>query len=651
MKKFIFIILAILLVSFSCALADYNYTSEYTSDSVSGSTSNTTSNTTSGSVSSSTSGSTSGSTSTSVSGSDSTSDDISQQENTATTMGENGTVITSENEVDVAPKALFVYPNANSAILSNEIRIELEVKNAQQVEFYLQRENTSGSDSDSYLGRGVLCADQTDINRHWCYIWDTNNSCNGLYQIYSEITNNYGKYISEAVGITVYNEIVQDLAQEEELIEEVTRAEEEVAIQEEAKQGEVQKSSDEIITTIETGAEEVIDIVQNSEETVITPEIEENIDNNVVTIEEDITEIAVKVEEGEILKQEIAEKETEKQNTEENIQTAQEDLDKFSEDTLPLLVTEKEEELYAYQEQHENIEQEINSCQEQLSGVEEEKRDLTNNILTTVDEIIKPIEEAYGGQTNQEIEAIKTETKNEIVQEIQRLESSVSEKTGIQIEKQEKLYMDSDNDGISDIEELRLKTDPFNPDTDGDGFLDGVEYIGGYDPLDPSPAEKIVYQDPRDVSPKKTDIYKVEQIKSKILPSGRTGLKIKGKGVPNSFVTVYIFSDPIVLVVKTDKNGNWEYTLDKPLSDGQHTIYATTTNNRGEIVAKSEPFVFAKNKDKVFRIFESVHLADISSPVYALEKKYTILIGAIVFLNIILALFLIGVLTVKRKKV
>jgi hypothetical protein len=37
---------------------------------------------------------------------------------------------------------------------------------------------------------------------------------------------------------------------------------------------------------------------------------------------------------------------------------------------------------------------------------------------------------------------------------------------------------DSDNDGLTDAEELALGTDPHNPDTDGDGLLDGWEVHG-----------------------------------------------------------------------------------------------------------------------------------------------------------------------------
>lgn len=45
---------------------------------------------------------------------------------------------------------------------------------------------------------------------------------------------------------------------------------------------------------------------------------------------------------------------------------------------------------------------------------------------------------------------------------------------------------DSDRDGLSDEAELeKYKSDPQNPDTDGDGFNDGQEVRNGYDPAGP----------------------------------------------------------------------------------------------------------------------------------------------------------------------
>jgi hypothetical protein len=45
---------------------------------------------------------------------------------------------------------------------------------------------------------------------------------------------------------------------------------------------------------------------------------------------------------------------------------------------------------------------------------------------------------------------------------------------------------DTDHDGLDDNQEINTyQTDPQSPDSDGDTFLDGVEVVGGYDPLGP----------------------------------------------------------------------------------------------------------------------------------------------------------------------
>ncbi|MDD3487029.1 MAG: hypothetical protein PHF35_01460 [Candidatus Moranbacteria bacterium] len=54
------------------------------------------------------------------------------------------------------------------------------------------------------------------------------------------------------------------------------------------------------------------------------------------------------------------------------------------------------------------------------------------------------------------------------------------------------LFLDTDQDGLTDQEERMLGTDPRNPDTDGDGYSDGKEVESGYDPLKPAPGDKVV---------------------------------------------------------------------------------------------------------------------------------------------------------------
>jgi Bacterial TSP3 repeat len=48
-------------------------------------------------------------------------------------------------------------------------------------------------------------------------------------------------------------------------------------------------------------------------------------------------------------------------------------------------------------------------------------------------------------------------------------------------------YLDSDGDGLSNVDEARLGTDPGTRDTDGDGITDGDEVALGLDPLRPFP--------------------------------------------------------------------------------------------------------------------------------------------------------------------
>ncbi len=54
------------------------------------------------------------------------------------------------------------------------------------------------------------------------------------------------------------------------------------------------------------------------------------------------------------------------------------------------------------------------------------------------------------------------------------------------------IFLDSDQDGLSDDEEKSYGTDPNKMDTDGDGYSDGSEIQSGYDPLKPAPGDKII---------------------------------------------------------------------------------------------------------------------------------------------------------------
>lgn len=85
--------------------------------------------------------------------------------------------------------------------------------------------------------------------------------------------------------------------------------------------------------------------------------------------------------------------------------------------------------------------------------VQEEEMVITTSTATTTEEV------ATSTATTTEEVATSTATSTEI-----------------------KFSLDSDNDGLSDIEEVLFGTAPTSPDTDGDSYKDGIEVANGYSP-------------------------------------------------------------------------------------------------------------------------------------------------------------------------
>ncbi|OGZ05870.1 MAG: hypothetical protein A2845_03645 [Candidatus Lloydbacteria bacterium RIFCSPHIGHO2_01_FULL_49_22] len=185
-------------------------------------------------------------------------------------------------------------------------------------------------------------------------------------------------------------------------------------------------------------------------------------------------------------------------------------------------------------------------------------------------------------------------------------------------------FIDSDNDGVTDYDEVTLYgTDPDRVDTDGDGFPDGAELLAR---TNPRGGERIIIATSSDVTGRNivTDTERIFSDESIRLENpliagvpeptllsvrnvvvaelgtdefGSTSikkLKIEGFAPANSFVTVYVFSDPIVVTVKTDANGVWSHVLDRNISSGTHHVYGTINDANGRIIAKSAPLAFVK---------------------------------------------------------
>jgi hypothetical protein len=98
----------------------------------------------------------------------------------------------------------------------------------------------------------------------------------------------------------------------------------------------------------------------------------------------------------------------------------------------------------------------------------------------------------------------------------------------------------------------------------------------------PPPPEQVPYFEPDPETINFADVFQEsEEIKGKKI-GGR--MKFSGKGPPYTTVTIYVFSEPIVVTTKTDENGDWIYEFDQPLEGGKHVAYATVRTTSGKVV-------------------------------------------------------------------
>ena len=68
---------------------------------------------------------------------------------------------------------------------------------------------------------------------------------------------------------------------------------------------------------------------------------------------------------------------------------------------------------------------------------------------------------------------------------------------------------------------------------------------------------------------------------------------LSGQADANAWILIYLYSDlPLVLTTQVDANGNWSYTLDENLVDGQHQAYVTVNDDTGKIIKQSNPLSF-----------------------------------------------------------
>ncbi len=245
-------------------------------------------------------------------------------------------------------------------------------------------------------------------------------------------------------------------------------------------------------------------------------------------------------------------------------------------------------------------------------------------------------------QEKQNLEVIKDKIKSDIQKTTDTLQA-LSQRTP------DDAALDSDHDGISDYDEAQIYyTDPLSQDSDKDSVPDGDEILKGTNPRDSAPSTTVAYEDPKSAGTVRNDLFSVVAVsvtRTKLKSDGtKTAdrISISGKAVPGSFVTLYIFSTPIIVTVKANVNGEWSYILDKELEDGTHQIYATLTNGAGKIIARSDPIPFVKQAEAA-TLDKNAFTITSENTKPSFFGNQPVLIGLLLLLGVIgLALIIIG---------
>ena len=220
------------------------------------------------------------------------------------------------------------------------------------------------------------------------------------------------------------------------------------------------------------------------------------------------------------------------------------------------------------------------------------------------------------------------EVQEDIEESLAELEEELAEVSG-----QEPVTLstdiDADGDGLPDSAEEQLGTDPNNPDSDGDGYIDGLEVARGYNPLIASPGDKIIFTQPvDDVGEVKEAVYSVANV-TIAEEEGQEVTVITGRARPLTFVTLYVYSDPIVVTVRTDEFGNFNYRLKSTLPDGEHRVYVALADSNGIIVEKSQPLAFVKTAQAI-TIDEEAAQSSARTPGSPLEPRTIIMLTLLV---------------------
>lgn len=300
------------------------------------------------------------------------------------------------------------------------------------------------------------------------------------------------------------------------------------------------------------------------------------------------------------------------------------------------------------------------SAYELQKSVDAERVILFENITKTIEQI-QPAQDDTRIQTIQELqieidaslEKIKAnleeesgllvifeKSKREVRETLFKFQQKLEEKKLIIESRQGDLvFQDSDSDGISDYDEIYIyKTDPSNARTREGDKTDGEKIREGINPLSDA-GDKIVFQDPReDKESFVSSSYRLDKVQ---FLKEENKIIFDGTAFPNSYITLFIYTNPIIAKVKTDEYGKWKYELKEELKEGEHQIYVTTLESSGKIIIRSKPILFTKSSESVsIGIASSVD--NLKRTPNFLKDNLILIILVTLIVSVILKMMLIG---------
>lgn len=214
--------------------------------------------------------------------------------------------------------------------------------------------------------------------------------------------------------------------------------------------------------------------------------------------------------------------------------------------------------------------------------------------------------------------------------------------------------LDTDSDGLTDDYEAQIGIDSHNSDTDGDGVTDGEEVRLGTNPLGADAnadvsakitsaikdsVVQMAFEEPTQSGTLAPTTLQVKTVENYSPTTGTNQLVISGIGPPNTYVTIYVYSTPIVVTTKTDESGNFTYTLDSNLVDGKHEVYVTVNDETGKIQEKSSPLTIFVRKARA--VTETEYLrgdVNVTTPGTTSMSRYIIIALSVVAVVVILLL-------------